>query len=177
MQTSHSKRSANRLNALKSTGPKTAQGRKISAQNSTRHGLSVPLPPHIIDPLQQELTLLIQLDGIATDTARDIAQKIIDYERNLAFLREIFEYEMTVFQGVEKSKDLGIQKWQDELDNMLADIHAKHLGGMPWELKNMQRLTTQLNKIISKTKKDELVKSRRYFKRSSNQLIKALRRL
>lgn len=177
MQTSHSKRAANRLNALKSTGPRTAQGRKISAQNSTRHGLSVPLPPHIIDPLQQELTLLIQLDGIATDTARDLAQKIIDYERNLSFLREMFEYDMIVFQGVEKSKDLGILKWQKGFENKLTDIHANFLKGMPWELENVLRLPTQMNKIIAKTKKDGLVKSRRYFKRSSNQLIKALRRL
>ena len=177
MRVSPNKRSANRRNALKSTGPKTALGRKTSALNATRHGLSVPLPPHINDPLQQKLAQLIQRDDIAPDIARNIAQKIIDYERNLSFLREAFEEDMIVDQGVEKNKNLGIRKWQDELENMLADTYAKHLRGMPWELENMERLTTQMNTIIAKTKKDELVRSRRYFKRAANQLIKALRRL
>ena len=177
MRVSLNKRSANRRNALRSTGPKTALGRKTSARNATRHGLSVPLPPHISDPLQQELTLLIQHDGIDADTSGDLAQKIIDYERNMSFLRHVFEDYMGVDQGSEKNKNIGIAKWQDELEIRLADIHAKHLRGMPWESENMERLTTQMNKIITKTKKDEVVRSQRYVKRASNQLIKALRRL
>ena len=35
---------ANRANALKSTGPKTAAGRLRSSGNAFRHGLSLPLP-------------------------------------------------------------------------------------------------------------------------------------
>jgi len=48
---------------------------------------------------------------------------------------------------------------------------------MPWEEKNMTRLTAQVNGFIEKAQKDEVVHSRRYFKRAANQLIKALRRL
>jgi hypothetical protein len=33
---------ANRANALRSTGPKTAAGKKRSSQNALRHGLSLP---------------------------------------------------------------------------------------------------------------------------------------
>ena len=36
---------ANRANAKKSTGPRTAAGRAKSSRNAYRHGLSVPLPP------------------------------------------------------------------------------------------------------------------------------------
>jgi hypothetical protein len=36
---------ANRANALKSTGPRTAAGRATSSRNSYRHGLSVPMAP------------------------------------------------------------------------------------------------------------------------------------
>ena len=38
---------ANRANAQKSTGPKTAAGRLKSSRNALRHGLSCPLP---LDP-------------------------------------------------------------------------------------------------------------------------------
>ena len=37
---------ANRENAKKSTGPKTAAGRTRSSRNALRHGLSLPLTPN-----------------------------------------------------------------------------------------------------------------------------------
>jgi hypothetical protein len=180
MQVSPKKRAANRRNALKSTGPKTGPGRRVSAQNAARHGLSVPLPQHINDPLQNELAQLIELDGIATDVAQDLAQKIIDYERNLQFLREVFRNEMIDAQEDNPSKhsiNLVARKGQEKLENYLANIHNKWLKGMPWEGSNIVRLAEQVNTIIIGAQKKERVNSRRYFKRSSNQLIKALRRL
>ena len=36
---------ANRANALRSTGPRTAAGRATSSQNALRHGLSLPMTP------------------------------------------------------------------------------------------------------------------------------------
>ena len=38
---------ANRANALKSTGPRTAAGRTKSSRNAYRHGLSVPMAPDL----------------------------------------------------------------------------------------------------------------------------------
>lgn len=177
MRVSPKKRSANRRNGLKSTGPQTAQGKKSSALNALHHGLSVPLPPHLIDPLQQELSQLIEQDGFTVDSARELAQKIIDYERNLAFLRHAFEDDMIVGAGVEKDYDHGIGKWQQDFRKRFVDIHTKFLKGMPWEIGNVVRLATQMNQIIATTKRSEMIRSRRYFKRSSNQLIKAVRRL
>jgi hypothetical protein len=117
MRVSLKKRAANRRNAQKSTGPKTELGRHISAQNATRHGLSVPLPQYLINLIVEELAELIMRDGVEQLTAYDLAEMIVEYERNLLFLREII------------------------IDNKDVKI------------------------------------SQRYFKRSSNQLIKALRRL
>lgn len=176
MRISPKKRAANRRNALQSTGPKTARGRRMSALNATLHGLSVPLPAQINDPLRQDLADIIQHDGIDADTAHELAQKVIDYERNLVFLRHVFVNDMIVV-GVEHNKDPGIRRWQEGLEEMLADIHAQHLKGMPWEAENMVRLTSQMSRLVAKTKKKKTINSRRYFKRSSNQLIKALRRL
>jgi hypothetical protein len=66
--------------------------------------------------LQQEIAQLIVRDGISPETAHDLAQKIIDYERNMLILRKTFA-------------------------------------------------------------SDEVGSTQRYFKRSYNQFIKALRRL
>jgi hypothetical protein len=48
---------ANRANAKRSTGPKTAVGKRRSSRNAYRHGLSGPLP-------SDELTILM-IDAIA----------------------------------------------------------------------------------------------------------------
>lgn len=42
--TSEAQRQANRANASKSTGPRTAEGRQHASQNALRHGLSRPPP-------------------------------------------------------------------------------------------------------------------------------------
>jgi hypothetical protein len=48
---------ANRANALKSTGPRTAAGRAKSSRNSYRHGLSVPIAPdsELVESLAQAI--------------------------------------------------------------------------------------------------------------------------
>jgi len=187
MPVSPRKRAANRRNALKSKGPTTEAGRRTSARNASRHGLSVPLAPAINDPLQQELAQLIELDGIAADVASDLAQKIIDYERNLSFLRQVFIHEMVVELGVGEKKNIDARSWQEHLESELAVLQASVLKGMPSKVKKMSRVITKLSKVATqiarlkaKKQKREAVKalnSQRYFKRASNQLIKALRRL
>jgi len=58
---------ANRANAMKSTGPRTAAGRMKSRLNARRHGLSLPIP---LDPqLRAEIELVAQ--AIAGETASE----------------------------------------------------------------------------------------------------------
>jgi hypothetical protein len=52
---------ANRANAKKSTGPKTAAGKQRSSGNAFRHGLSGPLP--------DDLVMLARIDAIARAVA------------------------------------------------------------------------------------------------------------
>src|SRR6185437_8216135 len=55
---------ANRANALKSTGPRTAAGRAKSSRNAYRHGLSVPIAPDL-----EEVELLARV--IANEAGGD----------------------------------------------------------------------------------------------------------
>jgi hypothetical protein len=62
---SERKRNANRLNARRSTGPKTSAGKAHAAQNSRRHGLNVPAHH---DPSRSS-----ELDALARAIAGDSA--------------------------------------------------------------------------------------------------------
>jgi hypothetical protein len=55
---------ANRANALKSTGPRTAAGREKSSRNAYRHGLSLPIT--MDSPVQVEMETLAQAIAGAT---------------------------------------------------------------------------------------------------------------
>lgn len=61
---------ANRANAKRSTGPKSAQGRLRSARNARRHGLNIPV---FADPtLADDITALARtITGLAGDLALD----------------------------------------------------------------------------------------------------------
>jgi hypothetical protein len=59
---------ANRANAKKSTGPRTAAGRAKSSRNSYRHGLSVPMQ---LDPQAVEALA----EAIAGETAGEVRQR------------------------------------------------------------------------------------------------------
>ena len=49
---------ANRTNAKRSTGPKTATGKSRSSRNSFRHGLSLQMPPDAVT--EQRLVAMVQ---------------------------------------------------------------------------------------------------------------------
>lgn len=88
--TSLRKRQANRSNAQRSTGPRTAAGRAMAAQNARHHGLSVALPAEVMAPLASQLAVVLVDEGIEAPAARELATRIIDYERNVAHEREVF---------------------------------------------------------------------------------------
>jgi hypothetical protein len=58
---------ANRLNAMKSTGPRTAAGRRKSSRNAYRHGLSLPMP---VDP-----QVLVEIEAVAQAVADETASE------------------------------------------------------------------------------------------------------
>ncbi|HEX3503516.1 MAG TPA: hypothetical protein VHU22_09005 [Xanthobacteraceae bacterium] len=73
--TSDAKIRANRRNALRSSGPRTAEGKARSRQNARKHGLSVPLGTD--DPEVRELTEVYaqtELGGSGRDMIRSTAK-------------------------------------------------------------------------------------------------------
>jgi hypothetical protein len=52
--------------------------------------LSVALPDEVIEPVVTKLVPLIMQDGIDQHTAKEIAMKLVDYERNLVHERQSF---------------------------------------------------------------------------------------
>ena len=67
---------ANRRNARRSTGPRTAEGKLTAARNALRHGLSVPV---FADPmLEQDIAELAErlADGSIDPQVRELAVRV-----------------------------------------------------------------------------------------------------
>ena len=68
--TSQRQKQANRGNAQRSTGPRTAAGRAMAAQNARHHGLSVALPAEVMAPLAAQLATILAGEGMEEPAAR-----------------------------------------------------------------------------------------------------------
>jgi hypothetical protein len=70
----------NRCNALKSTGPRSAAGKRASSQNSLKHGLNSP--PNFESSLEyQALVDLIAEEGFSAFACADLAAGLLNYRR------------------------------------------------------------------------------------------------
>lgn len=74
--TSARKVEANRANARRSTGPKTAAGRVKAAQNARRHGLRIPV---LSNP-----TLFAEVEMMAQRIAGDASPELVELARRIA---------------------------------------------------------------------------------------------
>jgi hypothetical protein len=88
MTSSPLKLRANKANAQRSAGPKTAASRARTAQNARTHGLSVPQNQQAMEAKVQQIASLVEAEGSTMAQARELAVKIMDYERNLQHERE-----------------------------------------------------------------------------------------
>lgn len=72
---------ANRANAKRSTGPKTAAGKRHSSGNAFRHGLSGPLPDDVLT--------MAAIDAVARVVGADERLEAIAFARSQVELRRI----------------------------------------------------------------------------------------
>jgi hypothetical protein len=85
--TSVSQAAANRENAQRSTGPRTAAGKSRSAGNARRYGLSIPISADpLLDAKASALARLIAGDG-ASQQRIDAAGRIAEAEMSLQRIR------------------------------------------------------------------------------------------
>ena len=80
MTTNPRRNLANRCNALRSTGPRSAAGKRASSQNSRKHGLN-SAPTFELSNEYQELIDLIAEEGFSAFACADIASSLLNYRR------------------------------------------------------------------------------------------------
>ena len=80
MTQSHRRNLANRCNSFKSTGPRSADGKRASSQNSRKHGLN-SAPDFESSSEYEALIDLIAEEGFPTFACADIAAGLFNYRR------------------------------------------------------------------------------------------------
>ena len=80
MTTNPRRNLANQCNALKSTGPRSAAGKRASSQNSRKHGLN-SAPDFESSSEYQTLVDLIAEEGFSAFACADIAAGLLNYRR------------------------------------------------------------------------------------------------
>jgi hypothetical protein len=84
--TSAKQKAANRANSLKSTGPQTAQGLRQASLNAVKHRLSLPVSEHSFGEEIAAVAAMVRDECASDHQAKELAKRIIDYERNEQFL-------------------------------------------------------------------------------------------
>lgn len=193
--TSPRKRLANRANASKSTGPKTAAGMRTASLNATTHGLSVATDPDSLDLAAERVAVLIASESIDPAMARDLAAKIMDYERCMEHQRALLAQEstppMSQEQHGQRHQSLLAQMFGKEL-SMIDDVLEEQafLSGrvLKSDLNFRLRMKFKMDKLVAKVQaksdrsSQQQAKRRessaaRHYKRATNQLINGLKSL
>ena len=108
---------ANQANALKSTGPVSAEGKENVSQNARRHGLSSPkLMAHEMESFENFLVADITLYNPQTDVERALTRRCAEYQVRIdramnaenAFMRECVIRLMEENEGIEPEEALGL---------------------------------------------------------------------
>jgi hypothetical protein len=193
--TSPRKRLANKANASKSTGPKTEAGMRAASLNATTHGLSVATDPDSLDPTAERVASLIASGGIDQAMARDLAAKIIDYERCMEHQRALLVREstppMSQEQHEQRHQGLLARMFATELDMLDGILEEQvHLHGrvLKRDLNSHISMKFRMNELVAKVqgKSDRALQKQdkrlekgaaRHYMRATNQLIKGLKRL
>ena len=185
--TSPKQRAANRANALKSTGPKSELGRRKAAVNATQHGLSLPIDTRIYKKEIAAVTRLIRDECESDDQATELAKRIIDFERNEAYLMRLGDT-----SPMDELKAWTISSPRMQLNHLIQTHRNKERASITFttpnkkpkgkerteEIKFIEDFIKLQDKVlIGKVRSNErmLDSSLRYQKRAINQLVKGVR--
>ena len=189
--TSAKRRAANRANALKSTGPKTTEGKQRASINATRHTLSVPVSEVLHGSQIKAVSELIRSESQCDLEAIELSKRIVDFERNeahqLAALVE--DQPLTTEEAAKEKLDRQIIMQMSSLLNMHEQkkevpltftTSSRHLSCKERsEEKQYIKDYLSLQRMVAISKErsasSEAASMLRYHKRSVNQLLKGLR--
>ena len=160
------------------------RGKRASANNALRHGLSVPLGPEVMGPTRAKIASLLAPDSLDASVALDLADKVFQYERNLAHQRELFlkvyvhrvyEPEASERRMLEQNPELDLMK--DLIDYQRYFIGRVNLRDLRFVSTRTLRLRHSWARIEMRSELKEKVAAQRYMRGSTNQLLKCLKRL
>ena len=182
--TSAKKRAANRANGLHLQAGRKKEGLRQASLNAMKHGLSLPVDEVGFGKEIFQIAELIRDECTDFSQAQEMARRIIDFERNEAFLRQ------------HSSAHIDAQMWVWYLGPHRAKLrHLEHLHrqkkkvDVAFTTSNLQPkgqertdeikfiedfMKLQKNSFLSKFRHSKRLKDSavRYQKRSLNQLIK-----
>jgi len=183
--TSPQKRQANRRNSLRSTGPRSLKGKQHSASNSRSHGLTTSVGAQFDSALLVQLSECIEREGLDPSTAIQLAEKILDYERNLAHQLELYTDQLKS-QDASSDKQKG-SSLDEELNIFNEFVDHRRFTRQPIGKRELNFIVKSKLKMVQLWSRMEARKERnkekreetsvRYLKRSSNQLFKSLKAL
>jgi hypothetical protein len=151
------------------------------------HGLSVISQIGILDPILTQLTTMIAEEEVDNFGGQEIVNRIVSYERNLAYQRTLFsQLQQPSRTATDVHEDMR-NSFGKELDLMADFLDEKRYFGTGIKKSDLNFVINTQHKMLKLTlrqiKRQEaehakLVRnSVRYLKRSSNQLIKSLKGL
>jgi hypothetical protein len=181
------KRQANRHNALKSTGPRSRRGKQSSSLNALRHGLSGGADLRLNDPDVSAIAALIGLDGVEPQQATELAIKIIDYEKNLAYQRQLLDgsaLQSLPEPNIQALLKISFGREIEMLDDLVeGEFELKGRYNLR-DLKFVAMMKLKMTRMVLRPYRQRqrehakgVANSVRYLKRSGNQLIKSLKGL
>ncbi len=189
MSSSTQKRQANRINAQRSTGPRSSGGKRSSSLNALRHGLCLPIEQTSQAPIIGKLRAIIEAEGIDAELAKELATSILEYERNIAYQHQRLLPKdapphppppPTVEETIALVK-LMYPEWE-MLDDYLEEelffkgkVSKRTLRSFNSMKKRMIKNWFSMQPKFKLRKPSKVDHSLRYLRRSSNQLLKSLR--
>ena len=162
---------ANRINAKRSTGPRSMLGRAISSQNSIKHGLNRAVDFENGDRFDT-LLKLVKDDGYSNDKAHSIVLAILSHRRVMDIYCDIYAQPEEVD---ESTQDVSLAAMRLGLRRMAkgSEVVAYEIQSMARILMRSHNERHQVKSVFSRLA--DCQKLMRYQRNAISRLSKAIR--
>lgn len=170
---------ANRANAQRSTGPRSTAGRRRAALNALRHGLSSAIESSPLAIHLPQLQRWLVDEGCPAGPARELALRILDFERNLAHLRKTLIQSGPMLGALPRAAMPG--GWDAQLAQrthaLLEDPTVTGTQKLLRATARFARFHDKMSRLELEALELRLRRADRHFRRSANQLVKGLQQI